>query len=198
MICMGHRFKNFLLFCKDSLLTIVLYVKQDKFHDQEVIKHMKRWMVLGAAGILSLAMGTSVFAADLSDRQLGRMQAHHIIAPSYVDMTRNYMRPASSIGIAKNLSIGNCNLIDGEWVGHCDNYVDTGYNGCGNYVDADQDNVCDNWQGTGYGNGYCDGSGNGYGSGSGYGNGYCGGNGYGNGYGGGHHSNGNGRGCQRW
>ena len=186
---------------------------------------MKKKAILGVAGVLSLVMGTTVFASDFSNGYMGRMPLHNFKACSYVDVSRNYMRPASGICLADRCDFGNCNFIDGNWVGSC-----------GNYVDEDQNGVCDNY--TGQGNGA--GSGAGYGGGSGaannytepvytepvynepvytepvynepvyndtgnYGNqGYCGGGyngqgyggcGYGGGYGGGHH--GGGHGCRR-
>lgn len=171
---------------------------------------MKKLKVLGVAGVLSLAMGTSVFAADFSGG--GSVIGHHMNPAACV--AGNYVKSLAGMTAAQ-CNFGNCNLICGNWGEYCRNYVETanlavndsytdvavydsyaesavvyddystdyGYgNGYGgNYVDADNDGVCDNWQSGGYGGGY--------------GNGYCGGYGNGGGYGGGHHGGGHGRGC---
>lgn len=186
---------------------------------------MKKLRVLAVAGVLSLAIGTSVFAADFSGG--GRIIRHH-------------MNPAACV-TAMHCTIGNGNLICGNWAEYCRNYVETANNsvndtyaavadtvvsdsytevsndagndsytpsvavyddyGYGGYVDADNDGVCDNWQNGGYGGNYVDADNNGVcdnwqnGGGYGNGNGYCGGYGNGGGYGGGHHGGGHGRGC---
>ena len=118
---------------------------------------MKKKAILGVAGVLSLVMGTTVFASDFSTGYMGRMPLHNFRACSYVDVSRNYMRPASGICLADRCDFGNCNFIDGNWVGSC-----------GNYVDEDQNGVCDNYTGQGSGAG----SGAGYGGGSGAANNY--------------------------
>ena len=101
---------------------------------------MKKKVVFGVAGVLSLVMGTSVFAADFSNGYMSRMPLHHFGASSYMDVSRNCIRPASGIGLAERCDLGNCNFIDGNWVG-----------GCGNYVDEYQNGVCDNYTNSGYG-----------------------------------------------
>ena len=57
---------------------------------------MKKKAILGVAGVLSLVMGTTVFASDFSTGYMGRMPLHNFRACSYVDVSRNYMRPASA------------------------------------------------------------------------------------------------------
>lgn len=84
---------------------------------------MKKKVVFGVAGVLSLVMGTSVFAADFSNGYMSRMPLHHFRTSSYTDVSRNCIRPASGICIAENCDLGNCNFVDGNWIGHCENYV---------------------------------------------------------------------------
>ena len=187
---------------------------------------MKKKVVFGVAGVLSLVMGTSVFAADYSNGYMSRMPLHHFKASAYMDVSRKCVRPASGICLAEKCDLGNCNFIDGNWV-----------QGCGNYVDEDQNGICDNYTNSGYGGAGSQASGSaGAGNGGannyvasdysepvynepvysepvynepvyndtnnyvdpGYGGACYNGQGYGGyGYGGGHHGGGHGRGCHR-
>lgn len=187
---------------------------------------MKKIAVLGAAGVLSLAVGVSAFAADFGGGQIGRMTGHHQILSERV--AGNIIKPAFA-QTAVN-SAGSCNSVCEDWSEYCGNYVlesidnvddnyadtvnaqaygnytDTNGDGvCDNYTDADNDGICDNYAG-GYGSGgygvcgnYADADNDGVCdnyAGGGYGGGN--GNGNGNGNGGGHHSGGHGRGGHCW
>lgn len=133
---------------------------------------MKKLIVFGAAGILSLAIGASASAADFSGKQTGRMAGHHIFMSA--EMTENYVKPAFSM-MAAGYGAGNCGLVCNNWSKYCGNFADIDNDGvCDNYIDTDNNGVCDNWQGGGYRNGY------------------------GNGGGSGHHFGGHGRGCHNW
>lgn len=80
---------------------------------------MKKLKVLGVAGVLSLAMGTSVFAADFSGG--GRMIRGHM-NPS-VCAAGNYVRPLACMTAAR-CNLENCNFICGNLGEYCRNYVE--------------------------------------------------------------------------
>ncbi len=181
---------------------------------------MKKLKVLGVAGVLSLAMGTSVFAADFSGG--GSVIGHHMNPAACV--AGNYVKPLAGMTAAQ-CNFGNCNLICGNWGEYCRNYVETAnlavndsyadvavsessytdvavYDSYAESAVVYDDYSTDYGYGNGYGGNYVDADNDGVcdnwqsgGYGGGYGNGYCGGYGNGGGYGGGHHGGGHGRGC---
>lgn len=112
----------------------------------------KKWMVFGAAGVLSLALGISAFASGYAGQHgtyghyAGRMAGHHV-CPDVCTA-----RMVSCDGVCDNSQ--NCGYGNGE----CGNGYGGG-NGCGNGYGGGN--------GCGYGgnNGYGDGNGNGYGGG---------------------------------
>ena len=175
---------------------------------------MKKLAVLGVAGVLSLAMGTSVFAADSSSGYACAMIGHHRNHSGYInsllyakDYCDNYVMSA---GVLK--SVEPCAAVYPEERVLADQVCQNAgvcVQGCaGGYVDADGNGICDNLNngyycgnvnGSGYGNGGNYGAGNenggSYGTGNGgydsdsgneygAGGGYGTGNGTGSGYGG--------------
>ena len=182
---------------------------------------MKKLAVLGVAGVLSLAMGTSVFAADSSSGYACAMIGHHRNHSGYInsllyakDYCDNYVMSA---GVLKSVepcaaiypeervladqvcqNAGVCvqgcagGYVDADGNGICDNCEAAGYHGyCDNFVDADGNGVCDNLN-----NGYYCGNvnGSGYGNGGNYGAGNGNGGSYGTGNGGYDSGSGNGYG----
>ncbi len=182
---------------------------------------MKKLAVLGVAGVLSLAMGTSAFAADSSSGYACAMIGHHRNHSGYInsllyakDYCDNYVMSA---GVLKSVepcaaiypeervladqvcqNAGVCvqgcagGYVDADGNGICDNCEAAGYHGyCDNFVDADGNGVCDNLN-----NGYYCGNvnGSGYGNGGNYGAGNGNGGSYGTGNGGYDSDSGNGYG----
>lgn len=149
---------------------------------------MKKIMALGAAGILSLAMGTTVFAADSLGGYSCAMIGHHRNHISYIDSlvyAKNYCdNYTASVDVLKSAGTyaagyQGCNLsdqvcqnngvcvqgcpggyVDADGNGICDSCEAAGYHGyCDNFVDADGNGVCDNLH-NGYYCGNVDGNGN--------------------------------------
>lgn len=81
---------------------------------------MKKLKVLGAAGVLSLAIGTSVFAADFSGAQSGGIIGCG--TNPAVCMARSYIRPFADITAAR-CNIGSCSLICGNLNEYCRSYI---------------------------------------------------------------------------
>ena len=79
---------------------------------------MKKLKVLGVAGVMSLAVGTTVFAADFSGN--GRMIGHHMNPASCA--AGGYVRTLAGITAAQ-CNFGNCNYICGNWGEYCRNYI---------------------------------------------------------------------------
>lgn len=129
---------------------------------------MKKLRALGVAGVLSLAMGMPVFAADFAGGHTGfhtgRGVGHHVNFA--VCMTTNCVKPFWGVA-AVQCNVGNRDLVCQDWSGYCSNYADVDNNGVcdnytgtgngggnGNYVDGDNNGVCDNYAGAGNGAGY--------------------------------------------
>ena len=122
---------------------------------------MKKLAVLGVAGVLSLAMGTSVFAADSSSGYACAMIGHHRNHSGYInsllyakDYCDNYVMSA---GVLK--SVEPCAAVYPEERVLADQVCQNAgvcVQGCaGGYVDADGNGICDNCEAAGY-HGYCD------------------------------------------
>ncbi len=164
---------------------------------------MKKMAVLAAAGVLTLMMGTSVFASSSAAGSArgyatdGLMAHHaeyfggyynHVGMPGCPFSNQSCWTTAGySVGdrvTEPPAPTGGQQAASGQTYsqGSTGGYVSTGSYSYGsgnqgyggNYTDANSNGVCDNWE---------DGS--------------CYGNGYGGGYGNGHHGGGHGRGC-RW
>ena len=124
----------------------------------EVIGQMKKLRALGVAGVLSLAMGMPVFAADFAGGHIGfhtgRGVGHHMNFA--VCMTANCVKPFWGVA-AVQCNVGNRDLVCQDWSGYCSNYADVDNNG-----------VCDNYTGAGSGAGYRGGGHHGGGNGGGH------------------------------
>lgn len=154
---------------------------------------MRKIMTLGAAGILSLAMGTSVLAADSAGGYACAMIGHHRTHMGYISSlvyAKNYCDNYTMSGdvlksvetcvtgrlegrvladqVCQNggVCIQGCpgGYVDADGNGICDTCESAGYHGsCDNFADADGDGVCDNLH-NGYDCGNVNGSGNGNGN----------------------------------
>lgn len=186
-------YKYFFLFRKKMqgfvMFNRILYKIKNK-QCMEGDKFMKKIMALGAAGVLSLAMGTSVFAADSLGRFACSMIGHHMgffnAAVYEGDYSENYALTGEVRQSVENCVIGypgGCALADqvcqnsgvcvqgcpGGYVdangnGICDNCEAVGYHGsCDYFVDADGNGVCDNLHNGNY-CGNVNGNGGGYGA----------------------------------
>ncbi len=161
---------------------------------------MKKMAVLAAAGVLTLMMGTSVFASSSAAGSArgyatdGLLVHHaeyfgghynHVGLPGCSFSNQSCWR-TSGYSVGDRVTEAPAPAATGGQTytqGGSGGYVSTGSYGTGNqgyggnYTDADSNGVCDYWEdGSCYGNGY----------GGGYGNGHHGG-----------HGGGHGRGC-RW